>query len=102
MNTVLIIDDEADNASVNTKIVPLDENGKPLDDFDVNASGTLNLLEATRQTKTDIPFVHLSTNKVYGDAPNNLNIIELDTRYEFGDPEYFKGINDQQGNSSLV
>jgi len=67
---------------------------RPFDDFDVNASGTLNLLEATRQTKTDIPFVHLSTNKVYGDAPNNLNIIELDTRYEFGDPAYFKGINE--------
>ena len=46
----------------------------PFDDFDVNAVGTLNLLEATRQFCTDSPFVHMSTNKVYGDGPNNIKL----------------------------
>ena len=50
-------------------------------DFTINANGTLNLLEAARK----LPKCHLyftSTNKVYGDAPNNLPLIELDTRWE--------------------
>ena len=50
----------------------------PFDDFDTNAVGTLNLLEATRRYSTNIPFVHLSTNKVYGDAPNEIPLIELE------------------------
>lgn len=53
------------------------------DDFEVNAGGTLNLLEAAR--KVDAVFVHLSTNKVYGDAPNDLAFTELATRYEYAD-----------------
>lgn len=64
----------------------------PFDDFDVNAVGTLNLLEATRQFCTDSPFVHMSTNKVYGDGPNNIKLKELDTRWDYDDPEYEKGI----------
>jgi CDP-paratose 2-epimerase len=64
----------------------------PYDDFDVNAVGTLNLLESTRQHVPEAPFVHLSTNKVYGDAPNRLPLVELDTRWEFDDPEYKSGI----------
>ena len=67
---------------------------RPFDDFDTNAVGTLNLLEATRQTSTDIIFVHLSTNKVYGDAPNNLNLVEKETRWDFADPEYANGIKE--------
>lgn len=67
---------------------------RPYDDFDTNAVGTLNLLEGTRQTSTDIIFVHLSTNKVYGDAPNNLNLVELETRYDFADTEYANGIKE--------
>jgi CDP-paratose 2-epimerase len=67
---------------------------RPFDDFDVNAVGTLNLLEAHRQTNTDVPFVHLSTNKVYGDAPNELNLKELETRWEYADPEYYNGIKE--------
>lgn len=67
---------------------------RPFDDFDVNAVGTLNLLEANRQTDRDIPFVHLSTNKVYGDAPNELNLKELETRWDYGDPEYRNGIKE--------
>jgi CDP-paratose 2-epimerase len=64
----------------------------PFDDFDVNAVGTLNLLEATRQTCKDSPFVHMSTNKVYGDGPNNIKLKELDTRWDYDDPKYENGI----------
>ena len=46
---------------------------RPFDDFDVNAVGTLNLLEAARQFCRETPFVHMSTNKVYGDAPNEIS-----------------------------
>src|SRR5580765_6469147 len=44
---------------------------RPFDDFDVNACGTLNLLEAARRHAPETVFVHMSTNKVYGDRPNN-------------------------------
>ena len=64
----------------------------PFDDFDVNAVGTLNLLEAARKFCKDSPFVHMSTNKVYGDRPNNIKLKELDTRWEYNDPTYEKGI----------
>ncbi|QGG95826.1 NAD-dependent epimerase/dehydratase family protein [Actinomarinicola tropica] len=56
---------------------------RPFDDFDVNAGGTLALLEACRQHVPDAVFVFVSTNKVYGDNPNRLPIVELDTRYDF-------------------
>ncbi len=65
---------------------------RPFDDFDVNALGTLNLLEANRRTNPDVPFIHMSTNKVYGDAPNNIKLVELETRYEYADIAYQKGI----------
>ena len=64
----------------------------PFDDFDVNAVGTLNLLEAARKFCKDSPFVHMSTNKVYGDRPNNIKLKELDTRWDYNDPTYEKGI----------
>lgn len=67
---------------------------RPFDDFDVNAAGTLNLVEANRQTNPDVPFVHLSTNKVYGDAPNELNLKELETRWDYADPGYYHGIKE--------
>ncbi len=66
----------------------------PFDDFDTNAVGTLNLLEAVRQYCPDAVFVHLSTNKVYGDAPNRINLKELDTRWDYDDPKYFDGIDE--------
>jgi CDP-paratose 2-epimerase len=65
---------------------------RPLDDFDVNAVGTLNLLEATRQFAFESPFVYMSTNKVYGDAPNRITLKELPTRWELDDPAYIEGI----------
>lgn len=67
---------------------------RPFDDFDVNAVGTLNLLEANRLNNPETPFVHMSTNKVYGDAPNELNLKELDTRWEYADNEYVDGIKE--------
>lgn len=67
---------------------------RPFDDFDVNAVGTLNLLQAARLYCPESPFAHMSTNKVYGDAPNNLNLLEQDTRWDYGDPEYFDGITE--------
>lgn len=68
---------------------------RPFDDFDVNAVGTLNMLEATRLTSPEIPFVHMSTNKVYGDAPNELRLIEKDTRWDYEDMTCYHGINEQ-------
>ncbi len=64
----------------------------PFDDFDTNAVGTLNLLEAARRSVKESPFVHLSTNKVYGDAPNEIALVELDTRWDYADPAWRKGI----------
>jgi CDP-paratose 2-epimerase len=65
---------------------------RPFDDFDVNAGGTLNLLEAARRSCPESPFVHMSTNKVYGDGPNRIALTELDTRWDYADPVYAGGI----------
>lgn len=64
----------------------------PFTDFEVNAVGTLNLLEAVRQHATDAPFVFTSTNKVYGDGPNAIDLAEHRTRYDFADPAFADGI----------
>jgi CDP-paratose 2-epimerase len=64
----------------------------PFDDFDTNAGGTLNLLEAVRRFSKEIPFVHFSTNKVYGDAPNAISLKEQPTRWEYADARYGDGI----------
>ncbi len=64
----------------------------PFDDFDTNAVGTLNLLEAARRHTPRAPFVHFSTNKVYGDAPNRIALTELPTRWDYADPAYAHGI----------
>ena len=60
---------------------------EPFTDFDINAVGTLNMLEATRQHAPKAVFIFTSTNKVYGDTPNSLPLIEQETRYEI-DPEH--------------
>ncbi len=64
----------------------------PFDDFDTNAAGTLNLLEAARRACPEAPFVHMSTNKVYGDAPNRLPLVEQATRWDYADPVHANGI----------
>jgi CDP-paratose 2-epimerase len=67
---------------------------RPFDDFDVNAVGTLNLLEAARRACPEAPFAFLSTNKVYGDAPNELELVELETRWDYADPAESDGIDE--------
>ena len=64
----------------------------PFDDFDTNAVGTLNMLEAARRACPESPFIHLSTNKVYGDLPNTIKLKELKTRWDYDDPQYENGI----------
>ena len=67
----------------------------PFLDFNVNATGTLNLLDLTKKFSPDAPFIFMSTNKVYGDRPNTLKIIEKKTRWELSkDDKHFKGINE--------
>lgn len=66
----------------------------PFDDFDINAVGTLNLLEAARQACPESPFVHMSTNKVYGDRLNTIALKELETRWDYADPVYAGGISE--------
>ena len=67
---------------------------RPFDDFDVNAVGTMNLLEAARRHVPESPFVFMSTNKVYGDAPNELPLLELETRFDYADARYESGIDE--------
>ena len=66
----------------------------PILDFEVNALGTMNLLEATRQHSPEAVFVFMSTNKVYGDAPNEIPLEELETRYDYARPEDFAGVDE--------
>ncbi len=64
----------------------------PFDDFDTNAVGTLNLLEAARRACPESPFIYMSTNKVYGDRPNRIAMKELSTRWDYEDAAYAHGI----------
>ncbi|MEJ7769416.1 MAG: NAD-dependent epimerase/dehydratase family protein, partial [Chitinophagaceae bacterium] len=91
---IRIIDSIRPNAIVHTAAQPSHDRAAaiPFDDFDTNAVGTLNLLEATRRYSKQVPFVHMSTNKVYGDAPNGIDMIELDTRWDYADEKYQHGI----------
>lgn len=84
------------NAIVHTAAQPSHDRAAaiPFDDFDTNAVGTLNLLEATRQACPESPFVHMSTNKVYGDRPNTIRLRELDTRWDYDDANYEHGISE--------
>ncbi len=66
----------------------------PIVDFEVNALGTLNLLEATRLHSPEAVFLFMSTNKVYGDAPNEVPLKELETRWEYARAEDFHGISE--------
>ena len=69
---------------------------EPATDFTINANGTLNLLEATRRSCPDAVFIFTSTNKVYGDRPNSLPLVELETRWELAEshPYHANGIDE--------
>jgi len=67
----------------------------PFDDFDVNAVGTINLLEAARRFCPESPFIHMSTNKVYGDRPNSIALRELETRWDYADAKYEHGVPEE-------
>jgi CDP-paratose 2-epimerase len=66
----------------------------PFADFDTNAVGTVNLLEAARRSCPETPFAHMSTNKVYGDRPNTIPLKELETRWDYDDSSYENGISE--------
>ena len=66
----------------------------PLVDFEVNAAATVYLLEATRQHCPEATFILMSTNKVYGDSPNEKLLRELPTRYDYADPADYDGIDE--------
>jgi CDP-paratose 2-epimerase len=68
---------------------------RPFDDFDVNAGGTLNLLEVTRQQSAEAVFILMSTNKVYGDAPNDIPLKELDRRWDYALPGDYDGVTEE-------
>jgi len=89
-----IIKDLRPDAIVHTAAQPSHDRAAdiPFDDFDTNAVGTLNLLEATRRYCPESPFIHMSTNKVYGDAPNSISLRELETRWDYADENYSEGI----------
>lgn len=89
-----LLKDVQPNAIVHTAAQPSHDRAAaiPFDDFDTNAVGTLNLLEAVRQHCPESPFVHMSTNKVYGDRPNSITMQELPTRWDYADPKYEHGI----------
>ena len=91
---ISLVSDIKPDAIVHTAAQPSHDRAAaiPFDDFDTNAVGTLNLLEATRRFSTSIPFVHMSTNKVYGDAPNSIRMKELDSRWDYDDAQYANGI----------
>lgn len=66
----------------------------PYDDFHTNATGTLNILEAIRVNCPESPMIHVSTNKVYGDTPNKLDLIEKEFRYDYSSSRYENGIDE--------
>jgi CDP-paratose 2-epimerase len=66
----------------------------PFLDFEVNAMGTLHMLEAARRYCPESPFIHMSTNKVYGDRPNTLSLTESENRWDYADPAFEHGISE--------
>ncbi|HTL08947.1 MAG TPA: NAD-dependent epimerase/dehydratase family protein [Chitinophagaceae bacterium] len=89
-----LMSQEKPDAIVHTAAQPSHDRAAaiPFEDFDTNANGTHNLLEAVRRACPESPFVHMSTNKVYGDAPNLIKLEEKATRWDYADPAYADGI----------
>jgi len=89
-----LIEKEKPDAIVHTAAQPSHDRAAaiPFEDFDTNAAGTHNLLEAVRRYCPEAVFVHMSTNKVYGDAPNSIALEEKETRWDYADSFYKDGI----------
>jgi CDP-paratose 2-epimerase len=89
-----LMDELRPNLIVHTAAQPSHDRAAaiPLLDFEVNALGTLHMLEAARRSCPETPFIHMSTNKVYGDRPNTIRLQELETRWDYADPAYANGI----------
>jgi CDP-paratose 2-epimerase len=66
----------------------------PFEDFMVNATGTVNLLEAAREHCPETPLIYVSTNKVYGDRPNLIRLAETDKRYNYHDENFMEGVDE--------
>ena len=76
---------------------------EPFTDFDINAGGTLNVLQSAREHCIDAPVIFCSTNKVYGDRPNSLPLVELETRWELPpDHTYYDGIREDMSIDSCL
>lgn len=89
-----LLEETAPDVIIHTAAQPSHDRAAQIafDDFDTNAGGTLNLLEAARRHAPESPFIHMSTNKVYGDGPNRLSLVENEKRWEFADPAFQHGI----------
>lgn len=91
-----LVDDLRPNIIVHTAAQPSHDRAAaiPFLDFEINAVGTLNMLEAARRSSPVSPFVHMSTNKVYGDRPNTIPLKELEGRWDYADPAFENGISE--------
>ena len=91
-----LIKEKKPNTIVHTAAQPSHDKAAeiPFLDYEVNAMGTLNLLESTRKYCAESPFIHLSTNKVYGDSPNKIELKEEEKRWEYKNNFFKKGINE--------
>jgi CDP-paratose 2-epimerase len=89
-----LLDELRPNLIVHTAAQPSHDRAAaiPLLDFEVNALGTLHMLEGARRSCPESPFIHMSTNKVYGDRPNTIRLQELETRWDYADRAYAHGI----------
>jgi CDP-paratose 2-epimerase len=92
-----LVDELRPNLIIHTAAQPSHDRAAaiPFLDFEVNALGTLHMLEAVRRSCPESPFIHMSTNKVYGDRPNTIALKELETRWDYADPAYENGIPEE-------
>ncbi len=93
-NILKLVDDLRPDLIVHAAAQPSHDRAAaiPFLDFEVNALGTLHMLEAARRSCPESPFIHMSTNKVYGDRPNTIALQELEKRWDYADPAYEHGI----------
>ncbi|HEY1242473.1 MAG TPA: NAD-dependent epimerase/dehydratase family protein [Bryobacteraceae bacterium] len=92
--TLALIAELRPNLIVHTAAQPSHDRAAsfPLVDFEVNALGTLHMIEGARLACPESPFIHMSTNKVYGDRPNTIRLREIETRWDYADPAFVHGI----------